>query len=95
MLNMSNWTTFPFNWFPQRVGTRRQLLRAGTQGFIVSIQLVSPASGDIELVSSIEEDADEFPFNWFPQRVGTTGGNKCSVVTEMFPFNWFPQRVGT
>ena len=35
---------FPFNWFPQRVGTVK--IAPTGQSATVSIQLVSPASGD-------------------------------------------------
>ena len=40
---------------------------------MVSIQLVSPASGDRKLVEPIANLSLLFPFNWFPQRVGTMG----------------------
>ena len=87
---------FPFNWFPQRVGTRIQTPPAlGEGSWAVSIQLVSPASGD-----ACQRDGMRhlvwFPFNWFPQRVGTLRGLiEASPAVPTFPFNWFPQRVGT
>ena len=85
---------FPFNWFPQRVGTRRStaiIPRAASfhsigfpsewgpsdfgyysiRDFEVSIQLVSPASGDVHAFL-VSHEHESFPFNWFPQRVGTS-----------------------
>ena len=86
---------FPFNWFPQRVGTRlEQAVEA--QEEIVSIQLVSPASGDYIYRISIKTGLFGFPFNWFPQRVGTAQAVAVvALASRLFPFNWFPQRVGT
>ena len=41
-------TAFPFNWFPQRVGTSQSSWDGrGCKRHKVSIQLVSPASGDL------------------------------------------------
>ena len=63
---------FPFNWFPQRVGTSEVSQDANFPD-IVSIQLVSPASGDDGKVIWAYSNCTQglFPFNWFPQRVGT------------------------
>ena len=61
----------------------------------VSIQLISPASGDLLHKSSIMSGIFEFPFNLFPQRVGTFIALYALEAWEMFPFNLFPQRVGT
>ena len=65
---------FPFNQFPQRVGSAvytvdgRDARRHGS----LSIQLVSPTSGDEGLPDfRTFFKAPEFPFNQFPQRVGT------------------------
>ncbi len=87
---------FPFNWDPQRVGTRKLLDGAGLR-FWVSIQLGSPASGDFKGKLPISISGTfEFPFNWDPQRVGTGVKNaKQAKLFIMFPFNWDPQRVGT
>ena len=62
----------------------------------VSIQLVSPTSGDIDFYIPDYKIYIEFPFNWFPQRVGTEKMiSEALEGVSRFPFNWFPQRVGT
>jgi len=62
----------------------------------VSIQLVSPASGDFSIRSKdLLLENVVFPFNWCPQRVGTQGTKRITVLVYVFPFNWCPQRVGT
>ena len=54
---------------------------------IVSIQLVSPASGDVKVFSFHNSLISSFPFNWFPQRVGTvdpiTGKTKYEVTVSI------------
>ena len=62
----------------------------------VSIQLLSPTSG--ELLAEINDTLESvvFPFNCFPQRVGRqTSATHVDIDTRMFPFNCFPQRVGS
>ena len=44
-------TRFPFNWFPQRVGTLHQDHKLVY--LYVSIQLVSPASGDFKFLQML------------------------------------------
>ena len=47
MMRLLQLMMFPFNWFPQRVGTICRMYRYRGHGKrCVSIQLVSPASGD-------------------------------------------------
>ena len=61
---------FPFNQFPQRVGSYETHYYSKTLTMIaVSIQLVSPASGEKKAIYSDVLDR-QFPFNQFPQRVG-------------------------
>ena len=65
-------TGFPFNWVPLREGTfftKVGKVFIGIQH--VSIQLGSPARGDIGGVSTIGAIAEMFPFNWVPLREGT------------------------
>ncbi len=52
---LANLAGFPFNWDPQRVGTHPQG-NAGIAQFGVSIQLGSPASGDVEVRFPNETD---------------------------------------
>ena len=86
---------FPFNLFPQRVGTTGwRLFTGGMLG--VSIQLISPASGDTAIRLLKDDSSSRFPFNLFPQRVGTLDSLfNLEVSYSEFPFNLFPQRVGT
>ena len=88
---------FPSSWFPQRAGTSYSRSTNLQKGFRVSIQLVSPASGDMRKLAEMMENPVEFPFNWFPQRVGTSFPipTAPTFLCGRFPFNWFPQRVGT
>ena len=48
-LLMLTFVPFPFNWFPQRVGRKKLRYRPAVTT-LVSIQLVSPASGEIEMI---------------------------------------------
>ena len=68
----SDLSEFPFNQFPQRVGEiSRGKQSSGTNN--VSIQLVSPTSGEYNSLVISPYPAIEFvmfPFNQFPQRVG-------------------------
>ena len=88
-------TDFPSEW-GQAIQGRRS--RDGKDK--VSIQLISPASGDcaVGVLLSKEDRKSLFPFNLFPQRVGTKYLGKGYFAEEFlleFPFNLFPQRVGT
>ena len=63
----------------------------------VSIQLVSPASGELTPIQNrgAAIAGIRFPFNWFPQRVGRVYDKAVKDRKTGFPFNWFPQRVGS
>ena len=87
-----NAVRFPFNWFPRRVGTNdlKQIAAYYSIGFH-SIGFPSEWGQQFEQwLDSIEV---EFPFNWFPQRVGTC---PCSSLTQKchsfhsigFPSEW-------
>ena len=60
---------FPFNWFPQRVGTTGyswcMLVNLGFHsiGF--------PSEWGLSSYPSVQLRVVKFPFNWFPERVGT------------------------
>ncbi len=69
---------FPFNWDPQRVGTVRVTPKTLTESG-VSIQLGSPASGDIGEYNGTGTITEKFPFNWDPQQVGT---NLCTNAVQ-------------
>ena len=60
----------------------------------VSIQLGSPARGDISLNSGLAPKWT-FPFNWVPLREGTTKVFNSPSLKPKFPFNWVPLREGT
>ena len=88
---------FPFNWFPQRVGTHED-----QRGVLLRPQSRFPFNWFPQRVGTLMADFErykyetEFPFNWFPQRVGTDSyRGACKLDVLRFPFNWFPQRVGT
>jgi len=86
---------FPFNWFPQRVGTLIQHFDQ-RQRNLVSIQLISPASGDYlepykQMLKGDCFHSTDFPSEWGQDRVNML----MVIIHAAFPFNWFPQRVGT
>jgi len=85
---------FPINLFPQRVGTQT---RGGevTLGRLVSIQFVSPASGDATNQMKQELSLEGFHSICFPSEWGLTTTDWQTWQPQKFPFNLFPQRVGT
>ena len=88
------WAVFPFNQFPQRVGRLMSIILDVQPR--VSIQLVSPTSGE-NCCNAFCKCVILFPFNQFPQRVGRVlQGTKglATLYPKKFPFNQFPQRVG-
>ena len=61
---------FPFNWFPQRVGTDLDL----THDDISNLNFHSigfPSEWGHTKTLPCGTHVRMFPFNWFPQRVGT------------------------
>ena len=85
---------FPFNWFPLREGNNSYLRLDTEEGRIVSIQLVSPARGELPMLNEQQAIAFKFPFNWFPLREGNFLYDRLSEQGIPFPFNWFPLREG-
>ncbi len=89
-------TPFPFNQFPQRVGSPIVYSYYPEVYVIVpvSIQLVSPASGEKQLFIDILETEvySKFPFNQFPQRVGRFCENQIAKAicfhSISFPSEW-------
>ena len=64
---------FPFNWFPLREGSIKKIVEIDPIKKEVSIQLVSPARGELakSFPTLIRADLVRFPFNWFPLREGS------------------------
>ena len=61
---------FPFNWYPQRVGIF-YVGKANVLQILVSIQLVSPASGDWEVVfKPLREQNESFHSIGIPSEWG-------------------------
>ncbi len=46
IISTKGFNVFPFNWDPQRVGTKKLQILRSINTIFVSIQLGSPASGD-------------------------------------------------
>ena len=93
-LESGNWNLkFPFNWFPQRVGTVPS--GSSVTSRKVSIQLVSPASGDRHPMPRLRLSISSFHSIGFPSEWGLENAVAFDATLTKFPFNWFPQRVGT
>ena len=90
---------FPFNWFPQRVGSCYRCWQPYRCLIpYVSIQLVSPASGELcSLTIKLKKPSLSFHSIGFPSEWGATRAQKSHPIQSVyeFPFNWFPQRVGS
>ena len=85
--------TFPFNWFPQRVGTWTRLLLI--QRFKGFHSIGFPSEWGLVCNKSLTGALQRFPFNWFPQRVGTDlnwvtalGGYYNRFHSIGFPSEW-------
>ena len=77
-IEVTNTITFPFNWFPQRVGNWQSPTdqHSARRGFH---SIGFPSEQGIPIVQrTAQHGLDEFPFNWFPQRVG----NAASVTVD-------------
>ena len=60
----------------------------------VSIQLVSPASGDVRNRRASVMMSRCFHSIGIPSEWGWTRDTMMEITAEAFPFNWYPQRVG-
>ena len=85
---------FHSNAFPSEWGlTADQLSTQLTD--VVSIQMLSPASGDLARRSRQLTAASRFPFKCFPQRVGTTvTARHVKLIGSCFHSNAFPSEWG-
>ena len=81
---------FPSEWGRTAFRIIRRLVRR------VSIQLVSPASGDRSQANEPPSAFRAVSIQLVSPASGDLGWNKGAVfLYDGFPFNWFPQRVGT
>ncbi len=61
----------------------------------VSIQLGSPASGDIAAAGTYDLSGWTVSIQLGSPASGDVKTIGDKIITQMFPFNWDPQRVGT
>ena len=63
---------FPFNWFPQRVGSSSSLSQGICALGFHSIGFPSEWGAQVIITPLKIWICQRFPFNWFPQRVGSS-----------------------